>query len=410
MMTGCLLSQQNQLFHICRKHPVNCNTKEEETHRGDAGLKRYNIFIVVLTGCMFLMTGCGGTQVQLEKEKAVVTGAAVTASAIAQEQETGTEIIFNDCATTDLPLKKMNYTVTERSLGVPGYSNYFYVKNNSEIVADDWRSVDMDRPAKSFVLSGDRWKEKKSPFDVARENGEIVSVEDVVQRANGDYVFVSGLNTIVRMTEDGQIKDRISVEQLFSEPRIIEAMSYLGDGRALLQTQDEFFETNVYEWQDESIIHLNLVNIKTGEVEKSYPDGWRLCGSADDDSFFIEKEKKVAKVKTDTGEMVKKYATEAIWSQGWSDQSADEEGIFFHDYGISWCTYEGKLYAKHVGGVFQLDEKNLCWKQLISRKDDFKMGPMYHNIFVVLGKNKLMLMAYRCDNECATDCCRYQWK
>ncbi len=368
-------------------------------------------------GLCFLLAGCSGKiQNQVGIKEPVVTGAAVTASAVAEEQKqipekTEGQNIFNDCATTELPLKKLNFKVKETRLGVPGSNcRYFYVKNNSEIIADDWWTDELDPPAISYTLSENIWEEKKTPFDVARENEEIISAESVVQRANGDYVFVNGRNAITRMSAKGKIKRQVSVQQLLSKPGFIVAMVYLGDGKAILQTQDDYFTTDVYEQQDESMIHLYLVNIKTGKVERTYPDGWRLCGSADGKYFFVENKKRIAKVKIMTGEMVKKYSTEAIWSQGWSDENADMNGIFFHDRGITWCTFDGKLYAKHVGGVFRLDEENLCWEQLISRRDDFQMGPMYDNVFVMLDNNKLMLMGYRYDEECATDCYMYQWK
>lgn len=399
------------------------------------------IYIGVMAGCVFLLAGCSGKiQNQVGIKEPVVTGAAVTASAVAEEQKqipqktdektvqktdhktaqktdgetnqkTEGQNIFNDCATTELPLKKLNFKVKETRLGMPGGNcSYFYVKNNSEIIADDWLTDELDTPATSYVLSENIWEEKRTPFDVARENEEITSAESVVQRANGDYVFVSGRNAITRMSAKGKIKRQVSVQQLLSKRGFIAAMVYLGDGRAILQTQDDYFMTDVYEQQDESMIHLYLVNIKTGKVERTYPDGWRLCGSADGKYFFIENKKRIAKVKIMTGEMVKKYSTEAIWSQGWSDENADMNGIYFHDRGITWCTFDGKLYAKHVGGVFRLDEENLCWEQLISRKDDFQMGPMYDNVFVMLDNNKLMLMGYRYDEECATDCYMYQLK
>ncbi len=379
---------------------------------------RANIFIGIIAGCVFLLAGCGGeTQIQMgEKEPDLVTGAAVTSSAVAEEQkpqetDTDTENIFNNCATTDLSLKKMNNTVTEIKLGIPeSFCDYFYVKNNSEVIADVWGTPEseLDPPIVSYVLVDNKWEEKQTPFDVAREREDITWVKDVVQRANGDYVFVSGGNVITRMSEKGKIKQQLSSKQLF--PGFIAAMEYLGDGKAIIQTQDDHFRTSVYEQQDESIIHLYLVNIKTGRIEKTYPVGWRLCGSTDGKSFFIENGKRIAKVKIKTGEMVKKYSTEAIWSQGWSDETTDYEGIFFHDRGITWCIFDGNLYAKHVGGVFQLDEEELCWKQLISRQDDFAMGPMYNNVFVMLDKNKLMLMGYCTDDECATDCYMYEWK
>lgn len=393
--------------------------------------KRGCVCFAVLVICMIWLTSCGGVYSQDNSSGATeaaiaVTDGAVTGAAITEdtevvveedtvqkdeEVESDNESNSGICPTTELELKKMNYQVTETRLIVPGYSNYFYVKNNGEIVADDWRSVHMDPPAISFTLENTDWREKKTPFDKARAEGKITHATYVTQRDNGDFVFINGMTELVRMTEEGKIKYKTSVEKLFSHKRmLIVSMAYLGDGKAIVQSQDDYFSTNVYAEQDASIIHLDLVNMKTGKIEKSYFDEWRLCGVVDENYFFAEKDKKIIKVDVNSGEIVKKYSTEAIWSQGWTDMTVDEEGVWFHNHPITWCTFEGKLYAKHVGGVFQLDEEKPCWKQLISREDNFKMGPMYNNVFVMLEENKMMLMAYRCDDESATDCCIYEWE
>lgn len=375
-------------------------------------MNRYKIPIIMIAGCLFLLTACGKVQTETEPNEPVATED--TASATADDEQTTQEdesdIIPNLCPTTELSLKKEKHTLKETRLGVPGYSNYFYLKNNSEIIADDWRSIEMDPPAISFVLSENRWEEKETPFDIARKNGKISSVSCVTQRANGDYIFINGSSEIVRMTKKGDIKYRITSSQLFSRGRLLASMVYLGGGKAIVQSQDDFFDTSIYEEQNDSIVHLDYVNLKTGLIEKTYPDGWRLCGSTDENSFYAENKKRVAKIMIDTGEFVNKYSTEAIWSQGWDDGTTDDDGKFFHDYAITWSTFDGALYAKHVGGIFRLDEENPCWEQLISLKDGFTMGPMYNNIFVLLDKNTALLMAYRGDDECATDCCLYEWE
>ncbi len=389
-------------------------------------LEKGSVSLAIMIGCIFLLTSCG--DVQSERMSPGVTGSAVSVSAIAEEKESDkqeekepdTQIedekiedatIYGTCPTAELALKKMNYDVTETKLLVPGYSTYIYAKNNSEVIADDWRSQLMDPPTTSFALTSNGWKTQKTAFDVMREKKKNnMSVSHVVHRDNGDYVFVGGMTCLVRVTEAGKIKYKVSAEQLFSEERILSSMAYLGDGKAIVQSQDTYFDTNVYEYQDTSIVHLDLVDIKAGKVIQSYMNEWRLCGAIDDNYFFAEKDKKINKVEVNSGEIVKKYATEAIWSQGWSDEVVDDEGIFFHDYPITWCTYNGKLYAKHVGGVFQLDEEEPCWKQLISREDNFTMGPMYNNSLVMQGENRMVMMANRCDDECATDCYIYEWK
>lgn len=372
-------------------------------------MKRCKFSIVILCGYFFLLTACGDIQSGTEPEKRTADPNAVSMPAISGSQE-NTPPRIPDSAATELPMKKTEHKIKETKLVVPGYSTYFYVNNNAEIIADDPHFIDTNQPATGFILSDGRWEKKKTPFDTARKNGKITSISFVIQRPNGDYVFINGDDEIVRMSEKGEIKYRITSKQLFPQNRLLSSMTYLGEGKALLQSQDDFFNTHIYARQDSSIIHLDCVDLKTGKIEKSYPDGWRLCGSTDKDSFFAEKEKKIAKIKTATGEFVRKYSTEAIWSESEQDMATDEEENFFHNYAITWSAFDGKLYAKHVGGIFELDEETLCWKQLISPKDNFTMGPMYNNTFALLDKNKALLMAYRCDDESATDCCLYEWE
>lgn len=379
--------------------------------------------------CCLLLTACAKFQsspkseTQSTTESAItehaVTENAVSASALREEKQAPTESVpkntSNFCPTVELPLKNMDNTAKETRLGVPGYSQYFYVKNNSEIIADDLVSID-DMPATSYILNNkNKWEQKTTPFETARKSKDINTVSYVTHRPNGDYVFInngfyySEIAEIIRMTEKGSIKSRLAIENLFPQNRYLTSMAYLEKGNAVIQTLDEPFDTYIYESQDDSIIHLDRININTGKVEQSYPDGWRLCGAINSNYIFAEKDKKIIKIDVHTGEIVKKYSTEAIWSQGWREETRDENGLFYHDYAIDWTTFKGKLYAKHVSGIFELDEKNLCWKQLLSYKNGFNMGPMYNNIFVMLDKNKAMLMAYRGDDECATDCCIYEW-
>lgn len=373
-------------------------------------MSHYKFPIVIMCGCLFLLTACGNMQTGTEPEKWTADQNAISTPAVSGSQENTPTQIPDNTAAVELPLKKTKHNVRETKLIVPGYSTYFYVKNNAEVIADDLRSIHMGLPATSFILSGDKWKKKKTPFDTARKNGKITSISFVTQRPNGDYVFINGTDEIIRMSEKGKIKYRVTSAELFSQNRLLFSMTYLGEGKAILQSQDDFFDTFIYAQQDNSIIHLDCVDLKTGKIEKSYPDGWRLCGSTDKDSFFAEKEKKIAKIKTATGEFVKEYSTEAIWSESQEDTTTNEDEEFFHNYAITWSAFDGKLYAKHVGGIFQLDEETLCWKQLISPKDHFTMGPMYNNIFALLDKNKALIMAYRGDDESATDCCLYEWE
>lgn len=366
--------------------------------------------VVIICGCFFVLTACGNTQMGTDPEKWTASQDSVSLPAISSVPEHIPAPIPDSAATIELPLKKAEHRITETKLYVPGYSTYFYVKNNSEIIADDQRSIHMDPPATSFILSGSKWEEKKTPFDIARKNAKITSVSSVAQRPNGDYVFINGADEIVRISEKGKIKYRIASEQLFSKKRLLFSMNYLGNGKAILQSQDGFFDTHMYARQDSSIVHLDYVDLKKGKIERSYEDGWRLCGATDKDSFFAEKEKKIAKIRTATGEFIREYSTEAIWSESSQDTTTDEDENFFHNYAITWSVFDGELYAKHVGGIFLLDEDALCWKQLISPKDGFTMGPMYNNTFALLGKNKVLLMAYRCDDESATDCCLYEWE
>lgn len=373
-------------------------------------MKRCKFPIVIISGCFFLLTACGNVQTGTQPETWTTDPSTVSTPAVSGRQENAPVQTPDPSATTELPLQKTEHTIKETKLIVPGYSTCFYVKNNARVIADDPHSIDTDQPATSFILSGSKWEKKKTPFDTARKNGKITSVSSVTQRPNGDYIFINGTNEIVRMSETGRIKYRVNSGQLFSKKRLLASMIYLGEGKAILQSQDDFFDTHIYARQDNSILHLDYVDLKNGKTEISYPDGWRLCGSTDKDSFFAEKEKKIAKIKTATGEFVRKYSTEAIWSEGSQDTTTDEEENFFHNYAITWSAFDGKLYAKHVGGIFLLDEDTLCWKQLISSKDDFTMGPMYNNTFALLDKNKALLMAYRCDDESATDCCLYEWE
>lgn len=387
---------------------------------------------IIALSCCLLLTACAKFQSSPQAnthsttESAItehaVTESAVSVSAIREETPTSApsqksefKTSANICPTIELPLKNMNYTARETKLGVPGCSQYYYVKNNSEIIADDLVSID-DIPATSYILNDkNRWEEKTTPFDLARKRKIIDTVSHVTHRPNGDYVFINnGFHysenaEIVRMTETGYIKSRLTLENLFPKNRYLKSMAYLGKGKAVIQTQDDHFDTYIYEWQDNSILHLDCINISTGKIEQSYPDGWRLCGAINSNYIFAEKDKKIIKVDVKTGEIVKKYSTEAIWSQGWQEETLDDDGTFYHDHAITWTTFNGKLYAKHVSGIFELDEKNLCWKQLLSYKKGFNMGPMYNNVFVMLDDNKAMLMAYRCDDECATDCCIYEW-
>lgn len=373
-------------------------------------MKRCKFPIVIISGCFFLLTACGNVQTGTQPETWTTYPSTVSTPAVSGRQENAPVQTPDPSATTELPLQKTEHTIKETKLIVPGYSTCFYVKNNARVIADDPHSIDTDQPATSFILSGSKWEKKKTPFDTARKNGKITSVSSVTQRPNGDYIFINGTNEIVRMSETGRIKYRVNSGQLFSKKRLLASMIYLGEGKAILQSQDDFFDTHIYARQDNSILHLDYVDLKNGKTEISYPDGWRLCGATDKDSLFAEKEKKIAKIKTATGEFVRKYSTEAIWSEGSQDTTTDEEENFFHNYAITWSAFDGKLYAKHVGGIFLLDEDTLCWKQLISSKDDFTMGPMYNNTFALLDKNKALLMAYRCDDESATDCCLYEWE
>lgn len=373
-------------------------------------MKRCKFPIVIISGCFFLLTACGNVQTGTQPETWTTDPSTVSTPAVSGRQENAPVQTPDPSATTELPLQKTEHTIKETKLIVPGYSTCFYVKNNARVIADDPHSIDTDQPATSFILSGSKWEKKKTPFDTARKNGKITSVSSVTQRPNGDYIFINGTNEIVRMSETGRIKYRVNSGQLFSKKRLLASMIYLGEGKAILQSQDDFFDTHIYARQDNSILHLDYVDLKNGKTEISYPDGWRLCGATDKDSLFAEKEKKIAKIKTATGEFVRKYSTEAIWSEGSQDTTTDEEENFFHNYAITWSAFDGKLYAKHVGGIFLLDEDTLCWKQLISSKDDFTMGPMYNNTFALLDKNKALLMAYRCDDESATDCCLYEWE
>lgn len=373
-------------------------------------MKRCKFPIVIISGCFFLLTACGNVQTGTQPETWTTDPSTVSTPAVSGRQENAPVQTPDPSATTELPLQKTEHTIKETKLIVPGYSTCFYVKNNARVIADDPHSIDTDQPATSFILSGSKWEKKKTPFDTARKNGKITSVSSVTQRPNGDYIFINGTNGIVRMSETGRIKYRVNSGQLFSKKRLLASMIYLGEGKAILQSQDDFFDTHIYARQDNSILHLDYVDLKNGKTEISYPDGWRLCGATDKDSLFAEKEKKIAKIKTATGEFVRKYSTEAIWSEGSQDTTTDEEENFFHNYAITWSAFDGKLYAKHVGGIFLLDEDTLCWKQLISSKDDFTMGPMYNNTFALLDKNKALLMAYRCDDESATDCCLYEWE
>ncbi len=154
-------------------------------------MNHYKFSIVIMCGCFFLLTACGNIQTGTEPEKWTAGQNAISIPAVSGSQEdTPTQIPDN--AAVELPLKKTEHKIKETELIVPGYSTYFYVKNNAEVIADDPRSIHMDPPATSFILSGNKWEKKKTPFDTARKNGKITSISFVTQRPNGDYVFING--------------------------------------------------------------------------------------------------------------------------------------------------------------------------------------------------------------------------
>ncbi len=361
-------------------------------------LGKGGVALAIAIGCVCFLTSCENTK----SENLRTAGSAVSSSSIVEVKEP---------ETIELKVKQMDYNVTETKLEVPGYSDYLYVKNNSEIVADDLESWYTDLCGNSFKLDDKKWKKYMSPIDIMRKNEKKdLFVSDVTQCDNGDYVFIGEKDYIVRLTEDGEVTCKVSAEQLLSKPRFLVSMAYLGDGKAIVQSQDTDFDSCIYEEQDTSIVHLDLIDMKAGKVIRSYPDEWQLCGAIDENYFFVEKEKKIMKVEVDSGEIVKEYTTEAIWSESKSVEIVNEEAVDFPKFAITWCTYNGKLYAKHVGGVFQLDEDELCWKQLISSKDNFTMGPMSTTAFVMLGENRMVLLGYRFDDERPTDCCMYEWE
>lgn len=196
-------------------------------------MKRCKFSIVILCGYFFLLTACADIQSGTEPEKRTVDPNAVSMPAISGSQE-NTPTRIPDSAATELPMKKTEHKIKETKLVVPGYSTYFYVNNNAEIIADDPHFIDTNRPATGFILSDSRWEKKKTPFDTARKNGKITSISFVIQRPNGDYVFINGDAEIVRMSEKGEIKYRITSKQLFPQNRLLSSMTYLGEGKALL--------------------------------------------------------------------------------------------------------------------------------------------------------------------------------
>lgn len=188
-------------------------------------------------------------------------------------------------------------------------------------------------------------------------------------------------------------------------------MIYLGEGKTVIEYKDKPFETNDYYRQETEDLHVALLDINEGTRIKTFDAGWRLCGDVSETEIFLEKERKIIKVDVTTGEVKKKYSTEALWQQAYIDQSKDELGLPFHTYPIVWTSHEGKLYAKNTGGIFCLDEKAITWKQCVApEKGDFKMGPTYNNTFRVLSDHKALIMGYASDGKGATDSYIYEWK
>lgn len=125
------------------------------------------------------------------------------------------------------------------------------------------------------------------------------SATDITQRPNGNYLFIAGsfgpeqTNAIVRMTATGKIKYYFYAKNLFSTERYLASMVYLENNRALIQSTDPNIDA----------LYSNIYEGK--------------------DTSLLH--------------------LDCI--------------IFFHDYLIVWTAFDGNLYAKHVSGIYELDEK-----------------------------------------------------
>lgn len=121
--------------------------------------------------------------------------------------------------------------------------------------------------------------------------------------------------------------------------------------------------------------------------------------------FFVSKDEDVIAVDNNTlGE--DKFEFYQLTSQGFKSQDPDE-GYYYFQYPIAYTSCAGKLYAKHVSGVFVLDEQKKQWRQIVEGSENFQMGSTYSNTFEVVDDKYIYLMGYRGDDECATDFCKY---
>lgn len=164
------------------------------------------------------------------------------------------------------------------------------------------------------------------------------------------------------------MKYRVKVGKVYGEEeRDLDCFSYLGDGKAVIQTNlgAPYQEYDAVEYKRE----LGLVDLEKGELIRRYAGVGKLLGAGQQGYFYVLEGNMVVKVNSETGHYEKRYSLANLYATG-EEYEAQElnEGIFYRDMALTFTVCDGILYVKHVSGIFKLDEENKAWVHIVNGK------------------------------------------
>lgn len=366
--------------------------------------KYWGILFGILVGGL-----CCGCQ-----KEAVSGGKEVAGNAVKTETTTVPNAAMNPekrDAVAEAGVCKELVTYKEIKYPVPGYSSNFFVQANGEIMSLDTR-VDLALFRYTQNPAGYKEVEQSHPLIKYVKQYSGMRIRKIITRENGDYLLLTTLNDVIRITSDGKEKYMKDVSELIGGGDIFD-IYYLGKGKTLVLATESHDVLSPYRQtieEEQPPVQLYQVDLNEERLVVRYKDNQIICGSAEEGFVYVESDNKVGKMSVSTGKIVAWYSLKAIYDTASDYNGKDADGtIYFHDRPLTYATYKGKLFAKHVSGVFWLDEKNRQWVQIIDGKKDFALGATYNNTFAITGKNELWLMGYVGDDESATDFCKYEW-